>query len=63
MKFDIVRSETTVLHVFPFNSEKKRGGVAVEQVMVSFYPLDDLNLAKGRIFFNFFMVKFVPKAH
>ncbi|KAH9667743.1 calcium-transporting ATPase 9 plasma membrane-type [Citrus sinensis] len=24
MKFDRVRSETTVLHVFPFNSEKKR---------------------------------------
>lgn len=32
MKFDRVRSETTVLHVFPFNSEKKRGGVAVKQI-------------------------------
>ncbi|KAH7564899.1 hypothetical protein JRO89_XS09G0061700 [Xanthoceras sorbifolium] len=32
MKFDIVRSETTVLHVFPFNSEKKRGGVALRQM-------------------------------
>ncbi|KDO47130.1 hypothetical protein CISIN_1g04209132mg, partial [Citrus sinensis] len=32
MKFDRVRSETTVLHVFPFNSEKKRGGVAVKRI-------------------------------
>ncbi|XP_024029814.1 calcium-transporting ATPase 9, plasma membrane-type isoform X1 [Morus notabilis] len=31
MKFDIIRSETIVLHVFPFNSEKKRGGVALKQ--------------------------------
>ncbi|XP_057770087.1 calcium-transporting ATPase 9, plasma membrane-type-like isoform X2 [Salvia miltiorrhiza] len=29
MKFDIVRSESIVLHVSPFNSTKKRGGVAV----------------------------------
>ncbi|OMO76107.1 Cation-transporting P-type ATPase [Corchorus capsularis] len=31
MKFDVVRSAFKVLHVFPFNSEKKRGGVAVQQ--------------------------------
>ncbi|KAM6561882.1 hypothetical protein CsatB_021880 [Cannabis sativa] len=31
MKFDVIRSETTILHVFPFNSEKKRGGVALKQ--------------------------------
>ncbi|EPS71825.1 hypothetical protein M569_02931 [Genlisea aurea] len=29
MKFDIVKSESIVLHVSPFNSTKKRGGVAV----------------------------------
>lgn len=29
MKFDDARSKTSILHVFPFNSEKKRGGVAV----------------------------------
>ncbi|KAK9099789.1 hypothetical protein Scep_023219 [Stephania cephalantha] len=29
MKFEVVRSQSEVLHVFPFNSEKKRGGVAV----------------------------------
>ncbi|XP_073098761.1 calcium-transporting ATPase 5, plasma membrane-type isoform X1 [Elaeis guineensis] len=29
MKFDDARSESSILHVFPFNSEKKRGGVAV----------------------------------
>ncbi|XP_035539232.1 calcium-transporting ATPase 9, plasma membrane-type-like isoform X1 [Juglans regia] len=31
MQFDVVRSESAVLHVFPFNSEKKRGGVAVKR--------------------------------
>ncbi|KAK1417096.1 hypothetical protein QVD17_26218 [Tagetes erecta] len=30
MNFDAVRSESTIFHAFPFNSEKKRGGVAVE---------------------------------
>ncbi|KAL3632149.1 Calcium-transporting ATPase 9, plasma membrane-type [Castilleja foliolosa] len=29
MKFDVVRAESIVLHVTPFNSTKKRGGVAV----------------------------------
>ncbi|KAK4838265.1 hypothetical protein QYF36_012378 [Acer negundo] len=32
MKFNIVKSETAVLHVFPFNSEKKRGGVALKRM-------------------------------
>ncbi|XP_039004663.1 calcium-transporting ATPase 9, plasma membrane-type-like [Hibiscus syriacus] len=31
MKFDTVRSESKILHVFPFNSVKKRGGVALQQ--------------------------------
>ncbi|XP_022723610.1 calcium-transporting ATPase 9, plasma membrane-type isoform X2 [Durio zibethinus] len=31
MKFDVIRSESTILHVFPFNSEKKRGGVALQR--------------------------------
>ncbi|KAM0017791.1 putative P-type Ca(2+) transporter [Helianthus debilis subsp. tardiflorus] len=30
MKFDVVRSQSTIVHAFPFNSEKKRGGVAVK---------------------------------
>ncbi|XP_062118187.1 calcium-transporting ATPase 8, plasma membrane-type-like [Humulus lupulus] len=30
MNFEVVRSESTILHVFPFSSEKKRGGVAVK---------------------------------
>ncbi|KAL3579571.1 hypothetical protein D5086_021075 [Populus alba] len=30
MKFDALRSESKILHVFPFNSEKKQGGVAVQ---------------------------------
>ncbi|RDX88043.1 Calcium-transporting ATPase 9, plasma membrane-type, partial [Mucuna pruriens] len=30
MNFDVIRSISTVLHVFPFNSEKKRGGVALK---------------------------------
>ncbi|THG15819.1 hypothetical protein TEA_007994 [Camellia sinensis var. sinensis] len=31
MNFDVVRSESTILHVSPFNSEKKRGGVALKK--------------------------------
>ncbi|KAK8525095.1 hypothetical protein V6N13_016080 [Hibiscus sabdariffa] len=31
MEFDAIRSDSTILHVFPFNSEKKRGGVAVRR--------------------------------
>ncbi|KAI6689764.1 hypothetical protein NL676_026592 [Syzygium grande] len=30
MKFEAVRAESTELHVLPFNSEKKRGGVALQ---------------------------------
>ncbi|KAL0012761.1 hypothetical protein SO802_007869 [Lithocarpus litseifolius] len=30
MSFDLARSESMILQVFPFNSEKKRGGVAVK---------------------------------
>ncbi|KAL2930200.1 Calcium-transporting ATPase 8 plasma membrane-type [Bienertia sinuspersici] len=30
MNFDAKRSESTIIHAFPFNSEKKRGGVAVK---------------------------------
>ncbi|KAI4335340.1 hypothetical protein L6164_013994 [Bauhinia variegata] len=30
MNFEAVRSESSILHVFPFNSDKKRGGVAVK---------------------------------
>lgn len=29
LKFDAVKSESIILHVSPFNSTKKRGGVAV----------------------------------
>ncbi|KAK9697194.1 hypothetical protein RND81_08G020600 [Saponaria officinalis] len=30
MNFEVKRSESTIIHAFPFNSEKKRGGVAVK---------------------------------
>ncbi|MED6225179.1 Calcium-transporting ATPase 9, plasma membrane-type, partial [Stylosanthes scabra] len=30
MNFELTRSSSTILHVFPFNSEKKRGGVALK---------------------------------
>lgn len=30
MNFEAVRSESSIIHVFPFNSLKKRGGVAVQ---------------------------------
>ncbi|KAI9112510.1 hypothetical protein K1719_016433 [Acacia pycnantha] len=31
MNFEVIRSESSIIHVFPFNSEKKRGGVAVRK--------------------------------
>ncbi|XP_060172095.1 calcium-transporting ATPase 8, plasma membrane-type-like isoform X3 [Lycium barbarum] len=31
MNFEAVRSEASVIHAFPFNSEKKRGGVAIKR--------------------------------
>ncbi|XP_071910010.1 calcium-transporting ATPase 8, plasma membrane-type-like isoform X3 [Coffea arabica] len=30
MNFDVIRSSSSIIHAFPFNSEKKRGGVAVK---------------------------------
>ena len=33
MKFDVIRSESEVLQVSPFNSEKKQGGVALKKVI------------------------------
>ncbi|KAF9679820.1 hypothetical protein SADUNF_Sadunf06G0054800 [Salix dunnii] len=30
MDFDAIRSESSIIHVFPFNSEKKKGGVALQ---------------------------------
>lgn len=33
MNFVTARSESSILHVFPFNSEKKRGGVAIQTVL------------------------------
>ncbi|THU54517.1 hypothetical protein C4D60_Mb10t25940 [Musa balbisiana] len=32
MKFDVVRAAASILHVVPFNSEKKHGGVAIKVV-------------------------------
>ncbi|CAN1780226.1 Calcium-transporting ATPase 9, plasma membrane-type [Linum perenne] len=32
MEFDAIKSASTILHVFPFNSEKKRGGVAIKRM-------------------------------
>lgn len=36
MDFVSVRSESAIIHAFPFNSEKKRGGVAVKKVIQNF---------------------------
>lgn len=35
MKFDVAKSESTVIQIVPFNSQKKRGGVAVKRVSIS----------------------------
>lgn len=34
MHFDDVRSQSSTIHVFPFNSDKKRGGVAIQMVII-----------------------------
>lgn len=45
MKFDAVRSEAIILHVCPFNSEKKRGGVALQLVIAPLhFPIINLLL-------------------
>ncbi|RDY04261.1 Calcium-transporting ATPase 10, plasma membrane-type [Mucuna pruriens] len=31
MNFEAARSESSIIHVFPFNSDKKRGGVAIQK--------------------------------
>ncbi|KAG5413158.1 hypothetical protein IGI04_000725 [Brassica rapa subsp. trilocularis] len=42
MNFDALRSESSAIHFFPFNSEQKRGGVAVKsysnKVLIQFQP-------------------------
>ncbi|XP_031385957.1 calcium-transporting ATPase 9, plasma membrane-type-like [Punica granatum] len=37
MKFDEVRADSKDIHVFPFNSEKKRGGVAIKRANSDVY--------------------------
>ncbi|KAL7112402.1 hypothetical protein ACP275_04G001900 [Erythranthe tilingii] len=50
MKFDVVKSESIVLHVSPFNSIKKRGGVAVRGKNIS----DALFVRQERELLNYF---------
>lgn len=42
MKFDDIKSESKVLHVVPFNSEKKRGGVAIKRVIIMIMNLEHM---------------------
>jgi len=42
MDFHDMRSKSAVIHVFPFNSEKKRGAVAVQ--VVRKLCISDLNV-------------------
>ncbi|KAM0831811.1 hypothetical protein ACQ4PT_065295 [Festuca glaucescens] len=47
MKFNETRSKSSILQVSPFNSEKKRGGVAVHVVMGRSSPNDKLLFVKA----------------
>ncbi|KAE9464235.1 hypothetical protein C3L33_03867, partial [Rhododendron williamsianum] len=40
MNFDAIRSSSSIIHVFPFNSEKKRGGVALKVMIV--FEIEDV---------------------
>nr|CAB3488184.1 unnamed protein product [Digitaria exilis] len=48
MKFNETRSKSSILHVFPFNSEKKRGGVAVHLVAEFKKFIEDMAAASLR---------------
>nr|CAB3485681.1 unnamed protein product [Digitaria exilis] len=48
MKFNETRSKASILHVFPFNSEKKRGGVAVHLVTEFKKFIEDMAAASLR---------------
>ncbi|KAI3447345.1 hypothetical protein Pfo_004010 [Paulownia fortunei] len=41
MDFDAVRSDSVIIHAFPFNSEKKRGGVALKLVIQKFIQMSE----------------------
>ncbi|XP_074284817.1 calcium-transporting ATPase 8, plasma membrane-type-like isoform X3 [Silene latifolia] len=44
MNFDAIRSKSTIIHAFPFNSEKKRGGVAVKTPKSYVQPSSEIHL-------------------
>jgi len=50
MDFHDMRSKSAVIHVFPFNSEKKRGAVAVQ--VVCKLCISDLNVKNVSISLN-----------
>uniref|UniRef100_A0A1J3DIX8 Calcium-transporting ATPase n=1 Tax=Noccaea caerulescens TaxID=107243 RepID=A0A1J3DIX8_NOCCA len=56
MNFETARSQSTILHAFPFNSEKKRGGVAVKtadgQVHVHWKGASEIVLACCRSYID-----------
>ncbi|KAL5065907.1 hypothetical protein RYX36_027644 [Vicia faba] len=44
MDFEAVRSESSIIHVFPFNSDKKRGGVALQTLTPSLQPDAEIHI-------------------
>lgn len=56
MNFETARSQSSILHAFPFNSEKKRGGVAVKtadgEVHVHWKGASEIVLASCRSFID-----------
>ncbi|CAN7038705.1 unnamed protein product [Brassica rapa subsp. trilocularis] len=56
MNFDTARSQSSILHAFPFNSEKKRGGVAVKtadgEVHVHWKGASEIVLASCRSYID-----------
>ncbi|XP_058755663.1 calcium-transporting ATPase 10, plasma membrane-type-like isoform X2 [Vicia villosa] len=44
MDFEATRSESSIVHVFPFNSDKKRGGVALQMVTPSLQPDAEIHI-------------------
>ncbi|CAI8611085.1 unnamed protein product [Vicia faba] len=44
MDFEAVRSKSSIIHVFPFNSDKKRGGVALQTLTPSLQPDAEIHI-------------------
>lgn len=58
MKFDVVRAAASILHVVPFNSEKKHGGVAIK-VVIKFYRISFMLTMISNLYYFLVLTEFI----